>query len=132
MTSEPERSVLIVDENAAARRVVADICRLAGLTHIDHANTNEMAFTRMSERHYTIVLCDWGLGTVVRGVELATQARQLGALAPKSIVLMKVNPSKADALVARAAKAKLLARPFSAQSLINQVRDIFPDLGSGA
>ena len=118
---------LIIDESSFGLKMTADICRDFGIGSIVSAKSTESGFASLSATPVDVVICDWGT-LALDGPGLARRARASAEehikLVP--IILLKAQPTSSDVRAAREAGAtEVLARPFSAQALINHLTTIF-------
>jgi CheY-like chemotaxis protein/anti-sigma regulatory factor (Ser/Thr protein kinase) len=69
------RSILIVDDEAALRRMMTQMLKLDGHTVVA-AGTAAEALAMLEEQRFDVVLSDHGLGLGMNGLELATLVRE--------------------------------------------------------
>ncbi|MEE9395393.1 MAG: response regulator, partial [Methylococcales bacterium] len=57
-----KKSFLIVDDHQAMRNGIAEMLYSSGADDVDKAMRGDEAITRLKERRYDAVLCDYNLG----------------------------------------------------------------------
>jgi len=121
------KSVLIIEESSFGLKIVADMCRDFGLNAIFAAKSLDAGFGQLNTAPFALVICDWGRPPL-DGPAFARRVRSSNNEHTKRlpIILMKAQPTPADVLAAREAGAnEFLARPFSAQALLDRIAVIF-------
>jgi CheY-like chemotaxis protein len=118
-----DKSVLVVDENSYARKLVVDMCRNLGFGAVETARCTAHALEVLADAVFDCIVCDWGT-LAPDGPDFARAVRdhENAALRQTPIILMKVKPAEMDVVAARGAGVtKLLVRPFSTQMLLDSL-----------
>lgn len=116
-----ELSLLVVEDEPAQRRIIADILRKDGFA-VSEAPTGEDALVFIERERPEIVLCDWkmpGMG----GGGLLKEVRERGL--PCAFVVMTAYGSISHAVEAvRLGADDYLAKPFEKEALLLAIRRI--------
>ena len=122
---ESEKSILLIDDLPAARRVTRRLLSKLGLTNIDEAETGNQAFELLSSKHtYQAVICDVNLGDMT-AIDLLEKVKAHGKVTTKSFILIT---SDADREVIKKATeysvSAFLLKPFSAELLKERLNEV--------
>ena len=121
-------SILIVEDNDASRRLVIELLRAAGFSHLSFARDAEEAIAHLQAQAPDILLLDWGLPGM-SGLELVTLIRQ-SALTPDPrfpnpalpVVMLTARQREHDVKAARNAGInEFVVKPFSTAGLLRAI-----------
>ncbi|HRO03386.1 MAG TPA: response regulator [Terricaulis sp.] len=104
--------ILIVDDVNTMIRILRNLLRQLGFTHIDEACDGEAALAKMRAKNYALVISDSYMAPM-SGLELLQRARAEERTSATPFVMLG---DEADKLAIAGAAACLMA-PFSAQAL---------------
>jgi two-component system KDP operon response regulator KdpE len=115
MTSPPQVSVLVVDDEPALRKVIRSSLAASGFM-VEEAGTGADALGLMQQRSFDLVLLDVNMPGI-SGIEIC---RQIRALAPKTgIVMVTVRDAEEDKVKALDAGADdYVTKPFRFRELV--------------
>lgn len=122
------KSLLIVEDNDASRRLVIELLRAAGFTNLSFARDAEEAIEHIQTQGPDLLLLDWGLPGM-SGIELVNLIRQ-AALKPDPrfpnpqlpIVMLTARQRVFDVTVAsNAGINEFVVKPFSTSTLLKAI-----------
>lgn len=122
------KSLLIVEDNDASRRLVMELLRAAGFTNLSFARDAEEAIEHIQTQGPDLLLLDWGLPGM-SGIELVSHIRQ-AALKPDPrfpnpqlpIVMLTARQRVFDVTVAsNAGINEFVVKPFSTSTLLKAI-----------
>ncbi len=118
----PGKRILVVDDEAAVRAVLAQILRRCG-QRVDEADSGEAALSRLEQQRYDLIFTDLGMPGM-SGWELTEVIRQTHP--DTSIILVTGWSEQIDPVEARARGiAAVLAKPFTIQQVKQLLADLF-------
>ena len=124
----PAVSLLIVEDNDAARRLVIELLRAAGFTNLSFARDAEEAIEHLQNQTPDILVLDWGLPGM-SGLELVSLIRQ-AALTPDRrfpnpalpVVMLTARQLEHEVKAARDAGInEFVIKPFSTSALLRAI-----------
>ena len=119
--TQPAVTIMVVDDDERGRRVTARMLRDEGYNVIE-ARSGEEALERLAESEVQVILADLAMPGGMHGLELVEQAL---ALAPwRRVVLMSGYDRLFPKLGTYGARFPLLMKPFSAEQLARQIREV--------
>ena len=119
--TQPAVTIMVVDDDERGRRVTARMLRDEGYNVIE-ARSGEEALERLAESEVQVILADLAMPGGMHGLELVEQAL---ALAPwRRVVLMSGYDRLFPKLGTYGARFPLLMKPFSAEQLVRQIREV--------
>jgi DNA-binding response OmpR family regulator len=116
MTAEARgrHRVLVVEDDAAEREVVVQVCRQEGYD-VEQAATGSEGLQRASAGEHDVVLLDWVLPDIT-GLDVCRELRRLGL--PSSIIMVTGRTAKVDVVVGLEVGADdYITKPFHAREL---------------
>ncbi len=122
------KSLLIVEDNDASRRLVIELLRAAGFTNLSFARDAEEAIEHIQTQGPDLLLLDWGLPGM-SGIELVNLIRQ-AALKPDPrfpnpqlpIVMLTARQRVLDVTAAsNAGINEFVVKPFSTSTLLKAI-----------
>ncbi|HYZ00577.1 MAG TPA: response regulator transcription factor [Candidatus Binatia bacterium] len=106
--------VLVVEDDAAEREVVVQVCRQEGYD-VEQAATGSEGLQRASAGEHDVVLLDWVLPDIT-GLDVCRELRRLGL--PSSIIMVTGRTAKVDVVVGLEVGADdYITKPFHAREL---------------
>ena len=107
--------ILILDDYNTMIRIIRNLLRQLGFTHIDEASDARSALTKLRERDYQLIISDWDLAPV-GGAEMVERLREIERCR-QTPVLVVANAPDEEAEAERAGVGGYLVKPFGAQTL---------------
>ena len=117
-------AILVVDDQALMRDLVATICNRLGYNEVYVADTGEKGLKFLRDNKIWLVLCDWHMGPM-SGLELLLAIRSDDVLRDTKFIMMTTQ-SNVSAVVAakRAGVDGYILKPFSPQALADTIAGI--------
>jgi two-component system chemotaxis response regulator CheY len=107
--------ILIVDDYNTMIRILRNLLRQLGFTHIDEASDGRTALTKLGAKNYQLVISDWDMAPM-NGLELLRQVRGVERYRETPVVMVTKEAAAAQ-IADRAGASSYLVKPFSAQTL---------------
>ncbi len=107
--------ILIVDDYNTMIRILRNLLRQLGFTHIDEASDGTTALTKLRAKDYQLVISDWDMAPM-SGLELLRHVRAAERHSATPVVMVTKAAAAAEA-ANRAGASSYLVKPFSAQTL---------------
>ncbi|MEG6508711.1 response regulator [Methyloligella sp. 2.7D] len=125
MSVDPNMSVLVVDDYRTMVRIIRNLLKQLGFTHVDEASDGTSALDMMRHKQYGLVISDWNMEPMT-GYELLREVRSDMDLA-KTPFLMVTAESRAENVMAarQAGVNSYIVKPFNAATLRTKIESIF-------
>lgn len=117
-------NVLIVDDYKTMLRIIKNLLNQIGFNNVDEATDGGMAFTKLKEKSYGLVISDWNMEPM-SGYELLQKVRAEDNL--KNIPFIMVTAeSKTENVVAakQAGVSNYIVKPFNAETLKQKIESV--------
>ncbi len=117
--------VLIVDDFAAMRRIIRNILRRLGFTHIVEADDGTTAWEILNKEKIDFIVSDWSMPNL-SGIDLLRQVRATGEL--KDIPFLMVTAEGLQENIIEAVQAKVsnyIVKPFTTEAMAQKIEKIF-------
>ena len=125
MPVDTDMKILVVDDFAAARKIVINSLAQLGFNNADEADDGFSALVRLKSALYDLVVIDWKMSKM-SGMELLKQIRADKNL--KHIPVLMVSDDDLQENIVAATKAGLNAyiiRPFEVKTFAEKLEKIF-------
>jgi two-component system chemotaxis response regulator CheY len=125
MATNLEMRILVVDDMPTMRRIVKNIFKELGFSHVEEAEDGKAALDKLKAGKFDLVVSDWNM-PVMPGIELLRNIRADAAL--KHIpVLMVTAEAKQENLVEaiKAGVSNYIVKPFTAETIKEKLDKIF-------
>jgi two-component system chemotaxis response regulator CheY len=125
MSLDKNMNVLIVDDYKTMLRIIKNLLGQIGFPNVDEATDGGMAFQKLKEKKYGLVISDWNMEPM-SGYELLQKVR--GEEALKSIPFIMVTAeSKTENVIAakQAGVSNYIVKPFNAETLKQKIESVF-------
>ncbi len=111
---------LVVDDHYPTRDMVKAILRSAGFARIDLAENADSALSKMTDRRYGLVVCDWNMPGM-KGIDLLRHVRKhIDEDVP--FLMLTAEAYRANVKEAiRSGVSDYITKPFTAQTLTEKV-----------
>lgn len=118
MTVDKNMNVLIVDDYNTMLRIIKNLLKQLGFDNVDEATDGSMAFEKVKEKEYGLVISDWNMEPMT-GLELLKQIRASEAAFRNVPFIMITAESKTENVVAakQAGVNNYIVKPFNAETL---------------
>lgn len=115
--------ILIVDDYNTMIRIVRNLLRQLGFSHIDEANDGATALAKMRTKSYGLVISDANMAPMT-GLELLRQVRANERTRQTPFVMIAGDPAEGAAAEARAGASAYVVKPFNAQTLKSKLAPV--------
>lgn len=124
MAVDKSMNVLIVDDYKTMLKIVGNLLRQLGFTHIDEATDGTMALDMFGKKNYGLVISDWNMEPM-SGLDLLKQVRA-GANNNKVPFIMVTAESKTENVVIakQAGVSNYIVKPFNAETLKTKLTSV--------
>ncbi len=118
-------NVLIVDDYKTMLRIIKNLLGQIGFANVDEATDGGMAFTKLKEKKYGLVISDWNMEPM-SGYELLQKVRGEDALKAIPFIMVTAE-SKTENVVAakQAGVSNYIVKPFNAETLKQKIESVF-------
>lgn len=118
-------SVLVVDDSATIRKVLARILNQIGFTRVESAANAETALQMLREREFGLALIDWYMDETL-GIDIVRSMRRDYRLKDVPVILISAHASAENVINAKEAGARgYLVKPFSVEALKAKLDDMW-------
>lgn len=115
--------ILIVDDYNTMIRIVRNILRQLGFSHIDEANDGATALAKMRTKTYGLVISDASMAPMT-GLELLQRVRANERTKQTPFVMIAGDPAEGAAAEARDGASAYVVKPFNAQTLRSKLAPV--------
>jgi len=121
--------ILVVDDFSTMRRIIKNLLRELGFSHIDEADDGSTALPMLKTGKYDFLVTDWNMPGMT-GIELLKAVRADPAL-NKLPVLMVTAEAKREQIImaAQAGVNGYVVKPFTSGTLKEKIEKIFERFG---
>jgi two-component system chemotaxis response regulator CheY len=125
MTIDKNMNVLIVDDYKTMLRIIKNLLGQIGFNNVDEATDGGMAFTKLKEKKYGLVISDWNMEPM-SGFELLQKVRAEDSLKSLPFIMVTAE-SKTENVVAakQAGVSNYIVKPFNAETLKQKIESVF-------
>jgi two-component system, chemotaxis family, chemotaxis protein CheY len=119
--------VLVVDDFATMRRIMKNILKQIGFKYVCEAENGKEALNELRKEKTGLVLCDWNMPEMP-GIELLNQVRADEQLKSTPFVMVTAEAKKENILEAvRAGVNNYIVKPFTAETVMEKLKNVFPE-----
>jgi tetratricopeptide (TPR) repeat protein len=121
------KNFLVVDDFADMRAAIKGILISLGVTRIDQARNGSEAITKMQQKRFDVILCDYNLGPGKDGQQVLEEARHSQLIGVDTIFIM-ITAENAREMVMGAveyAPDSYLSKPFTKDLLRTRMAKLF-------
>jgi len=124
--------ILLVDDSSVVRNVVRKILTQLAYKNIDEAADGAEALTKISEKHFDLVISDWNMQTM-SGYELLEKVRANEKCANLRFIMMTAESTMDKVIQAKHAGVScFIKKPFGAEELQAKILQMDADQRSVA
>ena len=125
MAVDKNMNVLIVDDYNTMLRIIKNLLKQLGFNNVDEATDGSMAFEKVKEKEYGLVISDWNMEPMT-GIELLKQIRASEAAFRNVPFIMITAESKTENVVAakQAGVNNYIVKPFNAETLKTKMSSV--------
>ncbi len=117
--------VLIVDDYKTMLRIIKNLLKQLGFENVDEATDGTMAYEKIKEKAYGLVISDWNMEPM-SGYELLQKIRADDAHKQLPFIMITAE-SKTENVVAakQAGVSNYIVKPFNAGTLKQKIEAVF-------
>lgn len=109
--------VLIVDDYKTMLKIVGNLLRQLGFTHIEEATDGTMAIEKLKNDKFDIVISDWNMEPM-SGLDLLKYVRSDSSLKDLPFIMVTAESKVENVVIAKqAGVSNYIVKPFNAQTL---------------
>ena len=113
--------VLVVDDSRTMARVASNLLMLIGFSDVESVYDGASALTRLREKEYGLVLCDWNMQPMT-GHELLKEIRADPDLQKVPVIMVTAETTLANVMAAKDAGANgYIVKPFNGETLKGKI-----------
>jgi len=131
-SGKQERSILLVEDSRPLRRMLAKIMQTMHFSSAE-ASEGQEALALLEEKgidHFALIMVDLMMPGM-DGAKFVTEARRTyGPALPPIIICSSRSDREVIQLVAKLGVAGYILKPFKTETVVNKMKEIFPDLES--
>lgn len=117
MAVDKNMPILIVDDYKTMLRIIKNLLKQLGFENVDEATDGGMAFTKLKEKKYSLVISDWNMEPVT-GYELLKKVRSDDGLKAMPFILVTAESKTENVIAAKQAGVNnYIVKPFNADTL---------------
>lgn len=127
MSVDPSMPILVVDDYSTMVRIIRNLLRQVGFTHVDDASDGISALRRLRERQYRLVISDWNMEPM-SGYELLKEMRADPDLTSVAFIMITAESKTENVIAAKkAGVSNYIVKPFNAATLKAKIDAVFAD-----
>ncbi len=124
MSVDLSMPVLVVDDYRTMVRIIRNLLRQIGFSHIDEAADGEEAWRKLSKSQYGLIISDWNMEPM-SGFELLTQVRGDETHKNTPFIMVTAESKSENVAAAKAAGVSTyIVKPFNAVTLRSRLRSV--------
>jgi two-component system chemotaxis response regulator CheY len=121
MTTNPDISILVVDDYNTMVRIIKKLLKQIGYENVDEASNGEEALAKIKGKSYGLIISDWNMEPMT-GFELLKQVRADANTSKTPFILVTAESKPENVLAAQqAGVSSYLVKPFSAPVLKEKI-----------
>lgn len=127
----PDKSLkfLVVDDFSTMRRIVRNLLKELGFTHVDEAEDGTAALQKLRSTDFDFVVSDWNMPNM-NGLELLKAVRGDDRLKRLPVLMVTAEAKKENIIeAAQAGASGYIVKPFTAAVLEEKLTKIFEKTG---
>ena len=126
MPMDKNMNVLIVDDYKTMLRIIKNLLGQIGFANVDEATDGGMAFTKLKEKKYGLVISDWNMEPM-SGYELLQKVRGEATLKDVPFIMITAESKTENVIAAKqAGVSNYIVKPFNADTLKQKIESVFP------
>ena len=124
MAVDKNMAVLIVDDYKTMLRIIKNLLKQIGFENVDEATDGAMAYTKMKEKKYGIVISDWNMEPM-SGYELLQKIRVDDAIKETPFIMITAESKTENVVKAKEAGVNnYIVKPFNAGTLKQKMESV--------
>lgn len=128
MAVDKNMNILIVDDYTTMLRIIKNLLKQLGFNNVDEATDGTMAFEKIKNKTYGLVISDWNMEPMT-GLELLKQVRGSNDNFKNVPFIMVTAESKTENVIAakQAGVNNYIVKPFNAETLKTKIASVLGD-----
>ncbi len=127
MSVDMNMNILIVDDDKTMLRIIRNLLRQIGFTHVDEAKDGTEALGKLKEKKYGLVISDWNMAPMT-GFELLQQVRADAELGSLPFIMITAEAKTENVVAAKQAGVNnYIVKPFTAATLKQKLSSVIGD-----
>jgi two-component system chemotaxis response regulator CheY len=127
MAVDKNMPILIVDDYKTMLRIIKNLLKQLGFDNVDEATDGGMAYTKLKEKKYGLVISDWNMEPVT-GYELLKKVRADDGLKTTPFILVTAESKTENVIAAKQAGVNnYIVKPFNADTLKSKLVSVIGD-----
>lgn len=123
MAIDKNISILVVDDFQTMTQLMKYLLLSLGFKNVDEARDGSTALTKLSEKHYGLVISDWNMEPV-SGLDLLKHLRKEGNEIP-FIMVTAENKTESVIEAKQAGVTNYIVKPYNAVTLKSKLASVF-------
>ncbi|MEZ5825421.1 MAG: response regulator [Geminicoccaceae bacterium] len=124
MAVDKNMPILIVDDYKTMLRIVRNLLKQLNFQNIDEATDGSMAFAKMKEKPYGLVISDWNMQPMT-GLDLLRQVRADDGLKGTPFIMVTAESKTENVIAAKEAGVNnYIVKPFNAETLKGKIASV--------
>ena len=123
----PDRNIkiLVVDDAPMIRRILKNLLKEMGFSHIDEAEDGMVALQKLRSQKYDFVITDWNMPNLT-GIELVQEIRKDQNLKHIPIMMVTAEAKKENIILAlKSGVNNYIVKPFTPENVKAKIEAIF-------
>jgi two-component system chemotaxis response regulator CheY len=124
MAVDKNLPILIVDDYKTMLRIIRNLLKQLSFNNIDEATDGSMAFSKMKDKKYGLVISDWNMQPMT-GLDLLRQVRADGDLKDTPFIMVTAESKTENVVAAKEAGVNnYIVKPFNAETLKAKIQSV--------
>lgn len=125
MAIDKNMAILIVDDYKTMLRIIKNLLKQIGFENVDEATDGTMAFSKMKEKKYGLVISDWNMEPM-SGFELLQKVREDESTKATPFIMITAESKTENVVKAKQAGVNnYIVKPFNAATLKQKMESVF-------
>jgi two-component system chemotaxis response regulator CheY len=117
--------ILVVDDFSTMRRIIKNLLKELGFTHIEEADDGATALPMLKQGHFDFLVTDWNMPGMT-GIDLLKAVRADPALAHLPVLMVTAEAKREQIIMAAQAGVNgYVVKPFNGPTLKEKIDKIF-------
>ncbi|TCS63022.1 chemotaxis response regulator CheY [Varunaivibrio sulfuroxidans] len=117
MAVDKNMNVLIVDDYKTMLRIIRNLLRQLGFENVEEATDGTMAFEKMKDGNFGLVISDWNMEPMT-GIELLRKVRADDKFKHTPFIMVTAESKSENVIAAKeAGVSNYIVKPFNADTL---------------
>ena len=117
--------ILVVDDFSTMRRIIKNLLKELGFSHIEEADDGTTALPMLKQGHFDFLVTDWNMPGMT-GIDLLKAVRADPALAQLPVLMVTAEAKREQIIMAAQAGVNgYIVKPFNGPTLKEKIDKIF-------